>query len=282
MVKFFLIISLAFSFLCADAQVNQELEQKLNEKIKNLVDAKIYAKDKAYIDTVISPKSNYYRVDGTIDTIKVIKTLKDNGILKLFFKSPREITISFKTKTNPNFFVKVISDSLVNIGYYKYVIEEANYDGVDFLYKIGLLSEYVTDPMVLNKELQKSGSEIVDVIRESDAQWVYVVDMKNAELDVPTLQDGIEHSLKRSLYAYWLNVSNIEELQIYSSNLNNWFPYVAYYDKQLNLLKVEKVDSKKTNLTIQIDQKSHYIKISDLYNMKNIKDELILKPMGKK
>lgn len=251
----------------------------VDEKIKSLVDSSTYAKNKAFIDAATSPKSDYLRGNNEVDSIKLIKTLKDNGILKLFFKSPKELSISFKTKSNPNFFVKVMNDSLVNIGYYKYITQEADYNGEDFVWTISLVSEYITDPIVLNEELKKSGSMIVDVIRESETKWIYVVDMESAKLNIASLLQVDEYRLKRSLYAHWLDVSGVKKLQISSSALNSWYPYIAYYDRSLNLLSVQKIDSKTANLTLDIAPKCAYIKISDLYSLKNVKDDLVLKPI---
>jgi hypothetical protein len=106
--------------------------------------------------------------------------------------------------------------------------------------------------------------------------------MKNAKLDVPKVEDGVELKLKRSLYAYWLNVSNMEKIEISSSSRNDWYPHIAYYDKSLKLLRVNKIDTKKTNITLDIKEDTHYIKISDIYTLKNIKDDLVLSPTAKK
>lgn len=271
MVKRFLaLLFLSTTFIFADI---------VDEKIKSLIDTAVYTKNKAFIDAATTPKSDYLRGSEEVDSIKLIKTLKDNGILKLFFKAPKELSISFKTKSNPNFFVKVMNDSLVNIGYYKYITQEADYDGEDFVWTISLVSEYITDPIVLNEELKKSGSMIVDVIRHSETKWTYIVDMESARLNVVSLLGVDEYRLKRSLYAHWIELSGINKLQISSSALNSWYPYIAYYDRSLNLLGVEKVDTKTSNLTLDIHPKCAYMKISDLYSLKNVKDDLVLKPI---
>ncbi|WP_310442089.1 hypothetical protein [Sulfurimonas sp.] len=274
MVKIFLILTLLVSFSSA--------EDLLIKKIQSLISPATFAKDKAYIDTIFSPKKDFYEEDGRVDSIKVIKTLKDNGILNLFFKKPRDINISFKTKGAPLLFIKIMSDSLQNIGYYKYMTKESGFNDSEFTWKINLISEYAADPIIVSQELKKSNCKIIDVIKENDTDWTYVVDMKNAKLDVPKVEDGVELKLKRSLYAYWLNVSNMEKIEISSSSRNDWYPHIAYYDKSLKLLRVNKIDTKKTNITLDIKEDTHYIKISDIYTLKNIKDDLVLSPTAKK
>ncbi len=254
----------------------------LMQKIQNLVNPRTFAKDKAFIETIFSPKSAYYKEDGRVDSIKVIKTLKDNGVLNLFFKTPREMNISFKTQGTPLLFIKIMSDTLQNVGYYKYMTKESNFDDSGFVWKINLTSEYAADPLILAQELEKNNCKIVDVVRENESDWSYVIDMKKAKLDVAALEGGVEFNLKRSLYAYWLDVSKIGTLDIVSSIRNEWYPYIAFYDKSLKLLNVIKIDTKKTNITLELDPEAYYIKISDIYTLKNIKDDLVLTPLERK
>ena len=280
MVKIFLVFSLFLSLSIADTLKADG--DPLIQKIKSLINPVTFSKDRAYIDVIFSPKKDYYKADGRVDSVKVIQTLKDNGILNLFFKKPQEINITFKTEGLPLFFIKIMSDSLRNIGYYRYVTKESSFNDSEFIWKISLMSEYAADPLVLSQELKKSNCEIVDVIRESKYNWAYTIDMKNAKLNVDLIENEEELNLKRSLYSYWLDVSKIQKIQISSSYRNNWYPYIAYYDKSLNLLRVIKIDKKQTRITLNMGENSHYIKISDIYSLKNIKDDLVLKPTIKK
>jgi len=276
MVKVLFAILLFSSLSFADAVRDSEL---LTEKIETLINPNMYKQNKAYIDILFSPKTKYF-VNDRLDAVKVIQTLKENGLLKLFFKKPMELTLRFKTSGSPLFFVKIMGDTLRNIGYYRYVTQESNLNNSEFTWTINLTSEYATDPLILQQELSKSGLQIVDIKRDSATDWTYVVDMRGGRLNVESLQDGIELSLKRSLYSKWIDVSKVKKLEISSSRRNNWYPYIAQYDASLHLLKVEKHDSKKTNLTLELSYNTHYIKISDIYSLKNIRDDLTLTPIG--
>ena len=280
MVKIFLVLVLCLYSSYALEIDTVDGEDLLIKKIESLVEPEVFVKDKAYIDIIFSPKEDYYTVDGRVDSVKVIETLKANGVLNLFFKKPREINISFKTEGTPLFFVKIMSDTLRNIGYYRYVTEKSNLINSEFTWNISLTSEYAADPLILSKELNKSGCEIVDVIRESATDWVYIIDMKNSRLNTEVIEDGQEIKLKRSLYSYWLDVSKIKQLRISSSFRNSWYPYIAYYDKSLNLLRVVKRDVKRREITLNMKENTHYLKISDIYTLKNIKDALVLTPIG--
>jgi len=173
-----------------------------------------------------------------------------------------------------------MSDTLRNIGYYRYVTTAATLNSSEFTWSINLTTEYATDPLVLQTELNKSGATIIDIDRKSKTEWTYVVDMGNSFLNLTELEDSVEIKLKRSLYAHWLNCSKIKELYILSSRRNNWYPYIAYYDASLHLLKVIKEDKRYNKINLEIPKEAKYIKISDLYSLKNVKDELTLYPSG--
>jgi hypothetical protein len=173
-----------------------------------------------------------------------------------------------------------MGDTLRNIGYYRYVTKESNLNNSEFTWTINLTSEYATDPLILQQELGKSGCNIVDIHRNSSTAWTYIVDMRDGELNVETLENGIEVKLKRSLYAKWINVSRIKKLRITSSQRNSWYPYIAFYDSSLHLLEVLKKDARRKNILLNLKDNVHYIKISDIYTLKNIRDDLIITPVG--
>ena len=249
----------------------------LIEKIKTFVELDVYENNQKYIDIVFSPREEFFK-GNTIDVVKVVATLKDNGLLKLFFNKPKELNLHFKTSGSPLFFVKLMSDSLRNIGYYRYVTTSSNFNNTEFTWSISLTSEYATDPLVLQKELMKSGCKIIDINRTSSTQWTYRVEMKNGFLNVQKLQDHQKVKLKRSMYSHWLNVSNMEVITIATSRRNSWYPYIAYYDKSLNLLKVIRRDRRSKRITIKVPSQAKYMKISDIYTLKNVTEDLVLYP----
>ncbi len=275
---------LVTSSLFAEDSLSQEdvnssvsVENLLDEKIKSFLGDAVYSENKDFIHIVFDPAEEYF-VQERIDVVHVIKTLKENGLLKLFFEKPQTITLHFKTNGSPLFFVKLMGDALRNIGYYRYVTIASSRTSSEFSWSINLTSEYITDPIVLQNELNKIGCKIVDISRDAQKEWSYTVDMGHGFLNIESLQDTQEIHLKRSLYAHWLNVSNVNRLKISSSRRNNWYPYIAYYDSSLHLLKVIKEDHKRRNIELEIPKNAKYIKISDLYTLKNVKDSLVLYP----
>jgi hypothetical protein len=71
-------------------------------------------------------------------------------------------------------------------------------------------------------------------------------------------------------------------LVIWSLSGNNWYPYVSIYDKELHLLKVYKRDKKTRKITLQLPEETAYVKLADLYSLKNIKQGLRVQAKGTK
>jgi len=281
MVKKKLAIIFLFLFhltLSANEEMIQEAEvDLLKQKIQSFIEPNVYRQNKAFIEIIFSPKEEFY-ISERVDVVKVVQTLKENGLLNLFFDKPQELTLAFATSGAPLFFVKIMGDTLRDIGYYRYVTKSSALNQSEFVWTISLTSEYATDPLILQKELRKHGCEIIDIQRETPLQWNYVVDMRKAALDVEKIDSQEKFLLKRSLYAHWLDISQVKELRIKSSSRNNWYPHIAYYDRSMHLLEVIKKDTKVRSLWLEIPKYAKYIKISDLYTLKNIRDELVLVP----
>ncbi|WP_434580404.1 hypothetical protein MLC52_10715 [Sulfurimonas sp. NW15] len=277
MVKVFVLMALFFGFAnCADIT-----QDPLDVKIKSFLGEKSYETNKDFINVIFEPKSSFY-VKDRVNAVKVIQTLKDNGLLNLFFRSPQDFRLNFKTSGYPLFFVKIMEDTLQNLGYFRYVTTASNFDSSEFSWSINLTSEYATDPLILQNELQKSGCNIIDVEKNSLKEWTYTIDISNGYLNVAQLHTGEEIKLKRSLYAHWLDISKIRSLTIKSSRRNRWYPYIAYYDASLHLLKLFKKNKIYKKLTLIMPKNAKYIKISDMHTLKNVKDSLVLYPKGKR
>jgi hypothetical protein len=274
MVKVFIAI-----FIFAIGLYAQSDKEKIEQKVQTILDEKSYKVNKGFIDIIFSPPSEFI-INDRVNSVKVVQVLKENGLLKLFFNKPTEIELKFKTNANPLFFVKVMDDTLRRIGYYRYVTKSSSYSNSEFTWSVSIVSEYATDPEILQKELSKKGCDIVDIQRETPTKWIYTIDMGHAYLNVTKLQNGIEVKLRRSLFAYWLDVSKIRKLRILSKGRNNWYPRIVYFDSNLHLIRVINRDKKSYDITLAIPKNAKYIKISDIYTMKNIKDSLILKPSG--
>ena len=87
MVKVFLGLTLCITFLFSQEiglafsaeEINEEKQltkkELLGAKIETFIDKKLYEQNKAYVDILFSPPSDYFYGDR-IDSVKVIHTLK--------------------------------------------------------------------------------------------------------------------------------------------------------------------------------------------------------------
>ena len=253
----------------------------LHAKIESLIGEPTFAKNRSFIEIIFKNSGNYY-INEHIDVVKVVETLKENGLLNLFYAKPQQLELTFKTNGAPLFFVKLLGETLRSMGYYRYITKASRQDNSTFFWSVELTTEYATDPTILSKELNKRGCKIVDIQKKNLQAWVYDIDMTHAHLDLQRISDGQSVTFDRSLYAHWIDVSEVKKLQVTSNRGNSWYPYIAYYDSAMHLLKVYKRDKKSWRLKLTLPRDTCYVKVADLYSLKNIKNGLHLQGIGKK
>jgi len=253
----------------------------LQEKIKALIGENAYARHVKFIKIIFADEAAYFTKER-VDVAKVIQTLKDNGLLDLFFKKPQEMHLTFQSSGYPLFFVKIMSDTLQSMGYYRFITDRSKQDEGGFFWTIRLTGEYAIDPVLLKTALQKRGCDIVDIDRKTQTEWSYHIDMKSAYLMLEELLPETEKVLKKSLYEHWLNVKSSKSLTLWSLKGNSWYPYVSIYDDELHLLKVYKRDRKTYKIELELPEDTVYVKIADLYSLKNIKEGLRVQAHGTK
>jgi hypothetical protein len=251
----------------------------LYQKIESLVGRTDFDKNRAFIEIIFTPSEAYF-VNDHLDVVKVVQTLKENGLLNLTYEKPQPLELTFTTNGSPMYFVKLMGDTLRAMGYYRYATSESRLDNSTFYWKIILNTKHATDPVTLRDELRKRGCDITDIIRENRQAWSYEINMSDAHLELAPLEGGEEVVFKRSLYAHWLNVSKVKRMTVWSFRGNNWYPYLAFYDSSLRLLKVYKRNKKSWQVTVNPPRDTAYVRISDLYSLKNIKDGLRIEVKG--
>jgi hypothetical protein len=252
---------------------DNNVSSQLDSKIKSYLGDAVYAKNKAFINIIFKPRSDFF-ISDKVDVIKVITTLKDNGLLNLFYKKPEQLSVSFATNGPPLFFIRIMSQALRSIGYYRYITQKAHYGVANFVWTIDFVSEYAIDPIILDNALHKLGCSVVDISLGNPPTWHYQIDMQNAHLNSVALSVNSDVKVKRSLYSSWFDVAAVKKVKITSNHGNNWYPYVVFYDKYLKILKVLKINKKIYQISLNIPKDTTYMKISDLYNLQNIRGGL--------
>jgi hypothetical protein len=265
-VKLFIAFFILFSSLIAE-------ENALTTKIRSLVEIKDYKEHKGFIN-ILFKNENKFITNNQLNIIKIIKTLQSNGLFKFIFNKPENIKITFKTNEMNNLLlsIKSIKDSLNDIGYNFFTTIETTYNGY-LKWSINIKTNVSIDPILLNNEFAKRGIVITDVIKHSKTQWTYELNTDNPRLsDVFKIQKNTSMKIKKYSDIFIQpdpKLKGEHTIQVISHPHNTWHPYVVFYDKQLNILKIRKHNKIIKNITFNIPIDSYYIKISDIYVSKN-------------
>ena len=259
--------------------LDNNMSQSLDNTIKSYLGSKSYNANKAFINIIFKSPKQFF-ISNKINDIKVIQTLKNNGLLQLFYKHPKQLLVSFKTNGTPLFFIKLVSYALRSIGYYRYITKEVNDSLSGFVWTIDFTSNYAIDPTILYGALNKLGCNIVKVSLTDNTFWHYQIDMQNAHLLAKKLQDNLQINLSRPLYPPWFNISAVKKIQITSNAGNSWYPYIIFYNKNLKILKIRKINKRISQISINMPKQSVYVKIDDLYTLQNISNGLNIVASG--
>ncbi len=214
----------------------------LYEKIENLIGTKEFNTHKNLVDLLFRNRQNYY-ANEHLNYIAILKQLKENGLLKLRLKQPKEITVEFLTNADPIKSLKILNDTLKSLGYYYYFTKKTLYDGEgNLVWTIRLKTSYAIDPFILSKELSRHEVRVMDITRGANDAWQYSINTAYANIDGAIFIDTNEKViLQKPLKPYFIKINEAKTLKISSKTLNNWYPHVVFYDEHLNILKIVKI-----------------------------------------
>lgn len=271
MVRLFYILVFCFNFLFSIEN------EHLSSKIFNLVGEHIYYKNKSFINKIFAKEDNFYK-NGNLDIYKIIYTLKENGLIRLKFDSPKDFNIIFVSQTSPIFLLRSINSSLSYMGYSYFTANEASYYNDISNIRISLLTEHIVDPVALLDELLKHGFIGIDVKQNSNLEWEYQLLLTNSKVPYAKfISKGNSISLKDISGEYWLELSDSKgRLEIAKSNGSSFNPKIVFFDKNLNVLDVQ-ILSKRSNVNIKIVDNTKFIEIVDFVYINNLKNGVNVK-----
>jgi hypothetical protein len=251
------------------------LSANLEDKIKNYMSVSQYNKQENLIKILFKDSDKFYRQsDGNVDSLKVIKVLKENGLFKMFYKKPVSLNIKFVTDKNPLIFIKVISESLDAIGYNYFLTSKAQKTNDKFSWSINLQTEHLVNPIVFTQELSKRGCVIEDIIKEKQYSWTYKINSKNAKLDAKIIDVDTTVKLTKPIEDYLIANNGASSIKIRTSFSDHWYPKISFLDSSLHVISEKNIDKRTYVLVVPIPLMSRYIKIGDLYTLDNIKHGL--------
>lgn len=260
-----LLLALSLSFLFADTK------GALSQKIESFIGGESFEINKNFINRIFRKSKNFIS-DGKIDDMKILKTLKNNGLLNLRFSAPKEINVIFKSQGRPVFLMLSLKSALQSIGYSYFQVKQINYiEGASSI-TIELFSEYMIDPIVLIYEMSKRGYAINNVERMAPWIWEYSVNLVSPKIQsARPIKLGQKLKLRDINGEYWLELKNETGQISIQANSKYWQPKITLMDKNLNILNVIQENKAMKNISFEVVESVYFVLISDAKNSSEIK-----------
>ncbi len=234
--------------------------------IKDIVGERIYNQYQGIIKTIEKNAPN--------NLAELITILKENGLIELFFDTPKTIHPTFIfTNKNPQFNTKILYLSLKNLGYY-YFYPSFIKNNQNFNITIEMKSTHHIDPVNFINEISKYGCKVINIKNKED--FIYTIDCLNEILPVPK----ITHKTKSFLNVkgeYWFDTNNFKSILITTSKFDKWHPYISIYDKNLNPIFIYTSKNIQKKIKLNLTEDTKYIKIRDNFTKENIKRGIFIK-----
>lgn len=258
-------------------------DENINNKASALMESQNRITHKKLIDVLFQKSELFYNDDEKIDIIKIIKVLKENGLLKIFYNEPVKLKASFNFNSNHIFTIKIISDILNKLGY-QYILSKTlkrDKNGVEWV--IEYESQHAIDPVSFSQELAKYNVFIIDISRKENF-WKYELDAKTPiYVDAIKIDDEVEpakYNNTRGEFWFYLENYSSSAIHIKSSHPNTWYPYIICYNNKLEILKVYKREEITKSLKLALPDGTKYIKLNDIFTPENLKHGIEIKIEG--
>lgn len=243
----------------------------LEQKIQSFIGEKEYSIQKNLIRILFKDENKFLREDSGVDDVKVLAKLKDSGLLKLFYKKPLELNLSFSTKNNSLIFMRVINESLSSMGYNYFLTKRALKKENSFVWDIVISTEHIVDPLIFSKRLEARGCFLDSIERIKENEWSYKINSDNIKIDAREIEANMTVKLKKPIKPYWINVKDMKSISFASKLADRWHPSIVFFDDKLHIISDYKKKSATNRLKLKIPRDVKYIKITDLYALDNIK-----------
>ena len=248
--------------------------EALEETIEKLVEPSSLVTHKKLLGVLFQYDDEFTLPNGRIDIIKVVGTLKENGLIKLFHRTPTSIHTTFSSEMNPLFMMKALSDTLTKLGYHYILTHELAHDHNVTHWTVAYKSQHAIDPISLATELNKYNIT-VDSLDIDDTKWHYRLSSQEPVLlDIAPIPSGLEDMtpLNDPRGEYWIQVeSNASVAFIKSHYPDLWHPYIICYNSNLEILKMYKRDRATKSIKLLLPEGTKYIKLTDMFTSENLK-----------
>lgn len=261
-------VRLIFIAACFISFLNATL---LEDKIESFIGEKVFNTQKNLINILFQDKSRFLNKDSSVNDLEVLKGLKESGLLKLFYGTPKDLELSFFNKEDSLIFMRVINESLSLMGYNYFLTKKVlkNEDG--FLWTIIISTEHMVDPIIFSKRLENRGCYFEEIKRTSELKWYYKINTDAIKIDALEIEPNTTVKLKKPIKPYWINVEDMQSISFRSRIADKWHPSIVFFDKKLDVVRDYRDDNVVDSLKLKIPKSAKYIKIEDIYTLDNIK-----------
>ena len=205
---------------------------------------------------------------------QVLIFIKNNGFLNLKFQKPKTIYPSFAfTSSNDLLKTKILYEILNNLGFYDfYPVQITKNSKYKITLEINSLNKI--DPLDFYNIMQKHGCNITNI--QNDGNFTYYINCQDPKIDTYEITDNFNtfHNIKG---IYWFKTNGYSKISIKTSKYDFFYPYIVFYDKNLNILNIITSKNIKRNLILTIPTGCFYIKIQDNFTKENIKRGILIK-----
>ncbi len=252
------------------------------QKVQSLLDEDTYSSHSKLISLLFEDEAAYMK-SSSVDMIKVASTLEENGLLKLSFASAKQVELTFEYGgENPLFFMKLMTDTLRNMGLSFVLTKEAKLDKEGFLWTVTFEAKSVPDPVLLAKRLERNRAAVTDLQRLESTRWRYRIDMSDATVSAKPIRAGQSVKIVRPIRPVWMEVSRIKRLVIRELPGSHWYADVVVYDKMLHILSMKQSETRTRYLSLRLPADAAYVKISDRFTLENLRSGVKLTAKGEK
>jgi hypothetical protein len=206
---------------------------------------------------------------------ETIKKLEDLGLINLFFEKPKVINTEFIfVNNNPILELKILYKSLNLMGYYYFYPSKSVLRENKYLVDIEMKTNHYLNPLIFINTIEDFGCKVKEIVKKD--KYYFFLDCKKAMLPAISLSE------KKTKYInvvgeYWIKANSFKKMEIITSKYDNWYPYIVFYDKNLNILNIIAYKKMVRDIIVNIPEETFYIKIKDNYSKINFKRGILIK-----
>lgn len=203
-----------------------------------------------------------------------ITYLISNGLLKLKFNYIKTIHPTFVFKNpNPIFDTKILYKNLKKLGYYYFYPIKISKDE-NYSITLEMKSIQYINPVSLINLMEKNGCNLIDIKKEEN--FTYFFNCEDRYLTTYQLSEKLKKLIKAN-GVYFISPNGFNKIEIKTSKLDFWYPYIVFYDENLNIISITEMDVAVNSLLLDIPEECAYIKITDNFTKENFKRGILVK-----